>query len=109
MADRREAAATPDQQQRLAQLAPQSIHATTLAGDPIEHISNTAPGNGEPIGGIKVATAQGWFSARPSGTEALYKIYAESFNGSAHLQRLLDEGQRIVEAALDESNGSVTG
>jgi phosphoglucomutase len=59
-----------------------------------------APGNGAAIGGIKVVTANGWFAARPSGTEDIYKIYAESFRDAAHLQRLLDEAQRVVDAAL---------
>ena len=71
-----------------------------MAGDRIESILSHAPGNGEPIGGIKVNTTNGWFAARPSGTENIYKIYAESFVGAEHLQRLLQEAQAIVDAAI---------
>ena len=71
-----------------------------LAGEPILAVLDRAPGNQAPIGGIKVIAASGWFAARPSGTEAIYKIYAESFKDRAHLQALLAEAQRIVNAAL---------
>jgi len=97
---RLQAAATPQQKAQLAALAPQQITATELAGERIESILSHALGNGEPIGGIKVNTASGWFAARPSGTEDIYKIYAESFLGADHLQRLLQEAQAIVDAAI---------
>ena len=74
--------------------------ATELAGDRITAILTTAPGNGAPIGGLKVATEQGWFAARPSGTENVYKVYAESFRGDEHLARLIEEAQALVGAAL---------
>ena len=74
--------------------------ATTLAGDPITAILTTAPGNGAPIGGLKVTTDQGWFAARPSGTENVYKIYAESFRGEEHLGRIIEEAQALVTATL---------
>ena len=99
-ADRLEAPATREQARQLGALQPDAITARTLAGAPIERIQSTAGGNGAPIGGIKVVTANGWFAARPSGTEPLYKIYGESFDGAEHLQRILDEAQRIVDAAI---------
>ncbi len=74
--------------------------ADTLAGEPITAIMTTAPANGEPIGGLKVVTANGWFAARPSGTEPIYKIYAESFVSPAHLKQIQDEAQSIVGAAF---------
>ena len=100
VADRVEAKATAQQKQQLARLSPSQIKAPLLAGEKIESILNTAPGNGAPLGGIKVITASGWFAARPSGTEDIYKIYAESFQGFRHLQRLLDEAQAIVDKAI---------
>ncbi len=98
--DRVEAPATPEQKQMLAQLSPQQILSAELAGEKIQSILTQAPGNGAPIGGLKVITASGWFAARPSGTEAIYKIYAESFRGADHLHRILAEAQAIVGAAL---------
>ena len=98
--ERVEAPATPEQKQRLAALTPQDIHTTQLAGENISSVQNTAPGNGAPIGGIKISTTSGWFAARPSGTEAIYKIYAESFKDAAHLQALLQEAQSIVDRAI---------
>jgi phosphoglucomutase len=98
--DRVEAPATPEQKQMLARLSPQQILSAELAGEKIQRILTQAPGNGAPIGGLKVITASGWFAARPSGTEAIYKIYAESFRGVDHLHRLLAEAQAIVGAAL---------
>lgn len=95
-----EAPATVQQKRQLAALTPQRITSTELAGERIESILNHAPGNGEPIGGIKVNTVNGWFAARPSGTENIYKIYAESFVGAEHLQRILQEAQAIVDAAI---------
>ena len=71
-----------------------------IAGDPIEKILTTAPGNGAPIGGLKVVTAQGWFAARPSGTEQVYKLYAESFRGSDHLRRIQQEAQPLLDRVL---------
>ena len=100
LARRVEASATALQKRQLAALAPQQITATELAGERIQSILSQAPGNGEPIGGIKVNTTQGWFAARPSGTEDIYKIYAESFVGAGHLQRILQEAQAIVDAAI---------
>jgi phosphoglucomutase len=102
VADRVEAPATPQQKLRLAALSPAAIAATELAGETIEAISSTAPGNGMPIGGIRAVTASGWFAARPSGTESIYKIYAESFRGPEHLQRILAEAQAIVDRAIAE-------
>lgn len=91
-----DAPAMAEQKAALKQLSPASVRQHELAGEPIEHILTCAPGNNAAIGGIKVVTANGWFAARPSGTEDLYKIYAESFLGEAHLQRLLDEAQQLV-------------
>ena len=98
--DRVEAHATPEQKRMLAQLSPRQIPSAELAGERIESILTQAPGNGAPIGGLKVTTASGWFAARPSGTEDIYKIYAESFRGTDHLRRILAEAQVIVDAAL---------
>ncbi len=100
IADRVEAPATPQQKKQLAALAPQSIDATQLAGEKIASILGNAPGNGAPIGGVKVITKSGWFAARPSGTEEIYKIYAESFSGADHLQRILQEAQALVDRAI---------
>ncbi len=85
----------------LAALSPEHVTVSQLAGDPITAALTRAPGNGAPIGGLKVATKNGWFAARPSGTEMVYKIYAESFEGEAHLERLLDEAQTIVRSAFE--------
>ncbi len=101
--DRVEAPATPDQKYRLARLSPEQILSTELAGEKIQHILTQAPGNHAAIGGLKVVTQNGWFAARPSGTEDIYKIYAESFQGADHLQRILAEAQTIVNAALATS------
>jgi phosphoglucomutase len=95
-----DAAATPEQKARLAKLSPASVTAETLAGDPIEAKLTNAPGNGAAIGGLKVTTARGWFAARPSGTENIYKIYAESFESEAHLAAIVREAQAMVDAAL---------
>ncbi len=100
VARRVEAPATAQQKTQLAALTPRKITSTELAGERIDSILSHAPGNGEPIGGIKVNTTNGWFAARPSGTEDIYKIYAESFTGPTHLQRLLSEAQAIVDAAV---------
>ena len=98
--DRVEAPATPEQKQMLARLSPQQIPSAELAGEKIQSILTQAPGNGAPIGGLKVIAPSGWFAARPSGTEEIYKIYAESFGGTDHLHRILAEAQVIVDAAL---------
>ncbi len=98
--DRVEAAATPAQKARLAKLSPDQLGRDQLAGEKIEQVLDQAPGNGAAIGGIKAVAASGWFAARPSGTEAIYKIYAESFRSAEHLQDLLAEAQEIVDAAL---------
>jgi phosphoglucomutase len=98
--DRLEAPATPEQKQILEKLAPEQIPCAELAGEKIQSILTKAPGNGAPIGGLKVITASGWFAARPSGTEDIYKIYAESFRGADHLHRILAEAQANVGVAL---------
>ena len=95
-----DAAATPEQKARLAILEPAQVIAKELAGEPVDTVLDRAPGNGEPIGGLKVATRNGWFAVRPSGTEDLYKLYAESFRGEDHLERLLVEAQAMVADAL---------
>ena len=98
--DRVDAPATTEQKKRLSKLTPQQIKSADLAGEPITNILSTAPGNGASIGGLKVVAANGWFAARPSGTEEIYKIYAESFKGEQHLRRILTEAQAIVDAAI---------
>jgi phosphoglucomutase len=98
--DRVEAPATPEQKQLLAKLSPQQVKITELAGEQIRTILTRAPGNDAPIGGLKVVADSGWFAARPSGTESIYKIYAESFKGADHLRRILEEAQTVVGAAL---------
>ena len=98
--DRVEVSATPDQKELLAKLSPQQVKLTELAGEKIQTVLTHAPGNGAPIGGLKVITESGWFAARPSGTENIYKIYAESFRGADHLRRILEEAQTIVSDAL---------
>ncbi len=95
-----DAPATPAEKKILKALSPEAVKATTLAGDPITARITRAPGNGAEIGGLKVATAEGWFAARPSGTEDVYKIYAESFRSQEHLARILEEAKAIVAAAL---------
>ena len=95
-----DAPATPDQKKRLGRLSPGMVTAATLAGDQIIAKLTTAPGNGAPIGGLKVATEHGWFAARPSGTEDIYKIYAESFRGERHLADIIGEAKEIVGRAL---------
>ena len=98
-ADRIDAPATQAQKQALAKLTPTQVTSTELAGEPITRVIDKAPGNGAPIGGIKLSTKSGWFAARPSGTEDIYKIYAESSRDDAHLRHLLADAQRIVDAA----------
>jgi len=95
-----DAPATPEQKARLQKLAPEAVAASTLAGEPILARLTRAPGNNAGIGGLKVVTANGWFAARPSGTENIYKIYAESFKDRAHLDLIVQEAQQIVSDAL---------
>ena len=101
--ERIDASATPEQKAALARLSPADIHAAELAGQPIEKILTAAPGDGNPIGGIKVIAKDGWFAARPSGTEEIYKIYAESFFGHSHLRQIEEEAQAIVSETLVRS------
>ncbi|HVK89929.1 MAG TPA: alpha-D-glucose phosphate-specific phosphoglucomutase, partial [Mycoplana sp.] len=100
VASRIDAPATAQQKKQLSALSPQQLGASELAGEKIENVLSHAPGNGAAIGGIKVISQGGWFAARPSGTENIYKIYGESFRGAEHLQRILDEAQTIVDAAI---------
>ncbi|MHA6495446.1 phosphoglucomutase (alpha-D-glucose-1,6-bisphosphate-dependent) [Pseudomonas borbori] len=99
-ADRVDAPANAAQKKALGKLSPAQVNSSELAGDAILQVFDKAPGNGAAIGGIKVVSAGGWFAARPSGTEDIYKIYAESYRDEAHLQRILGEAQQIVDAAL---------
>jgi phosphoglucomutase len=98
--ERIDAPATAAEKAILAKLSPQDVKASELAGDPIEALLTDAPGNKAPIGGLKVVTAQGWFAARPSGTEDVYKLYAESFRGAEHLKRIQEEAQELLTGAL---------
>ncbi|MDP9991140.1 phosphoglucomutase [Variovorax boronicumulans] len=100
VSDRVDAAATVEQKKKLSNLSPQQVSSTELAGDKIEAVLSHAPGNGAAIGGVKVVTANGWFAARPSGTENIYKVYGESFKGAEHLARILEEAQQLVDKAL---------
>ena len=106
VADRVEAPANAAQKKQLAALSPRQIGATDLAGERIDSVLDKAPGNDAPIGGIKVITGSGWFAARPSGTEDIYKIYAESFKGPEHLQRILQEAQTVVDEAITPASVS---
>jgi phosphoglucomutase len=94
--ERIDAPANPEQKKLLSRLSPEMVHASELAGDPIQAMLTAAPGNGAAIGGLKVVTARGWFAARPSGTENVYKIYAESFAGPEHLRRVQTEAQELI-------------
>ncbi len=98
--ERIDAPATPEQKERLKRLSPQAVTARELAGEKIEATLTRAPGNGAAFGGLKVVTANGWFAARPSGTENVYKIYAESFRDREHLQRIQEEARALVTGAL---------
>lgn len=95
-----DAPATLEQKAALQQLSPEAVRTRSLAGDPIVDKLTRAPGNGAPIEGLKVVTRSGWFAARPSGTEAVYKIYAESFKDDAHLNVIVSEAQAMVDIAL---------
>jgi len=98
--ERIDAPATPEQKAALERLSPQQVKAHELAGDPIEAMLTTAPGDGAPLGGLKVVTRRGWFAARPSGTEDVYKIYAESFAGIDHLRQIQQEAQGLIARTL---------
>ena len=98
--DRIDAKATKDQKEVLKNLSASDIHTTQLAGEKIESIITKAPADDAPIGGVKVTSKNGWFAARPSGTEDIYKIYAESFLGKEHLEMIIQEAQGIVDEAL---------
>jgi phosphoglucomutase len=102
-----DAPATPEQKARLRRLTPDAVNASVLAGEPIVDKLTRAPGDNAPIGGLKVVTANGWFAARPSGTENIYKIYAESFKDEAHLNAILSEAEGIVNSALNSSKGKL--
>ena len=98
--ERIDAPATPAQKAILAKLSPQQVSAAELAGEKITSLLTNAPGNSAPIGGLKVVTPSGWFAARPSGTEEVYKLYAESFKGADHLRRIQDEAQAVIQKAF---------
>jgi phosphoglucomutase len=106
--ERIDAPATPEQKAILARLSPQQVQAAELAGEKITSLLTTAPGNDAPIGGLKVVAPSGWFAARPSGTENVYKLYAESFKGPEHLRRIQKEGEEVIQRAL-RSAGSGAG
>jgi phosphoglucomutase len=106
--DRVEAAATTEQKHLLAKLSPEQVKITELAGEKIQDVLTQAPGNSAPIGGLKVSAQSGWFAARPSGPEDIYKIYAESFRGPEHLRRILEEAQKIVNDAIAPTAPSTT-
>jgi phosphoglucomutase len=95
-----DAPATPAQKAILARLSPAQVGAASVAGEPVTAILTRAPGNDAPIGGVKVTTEHGWFAARPSGTENVYKVYAESFLGEDHLDKIIEEAQAVVAQAL---------
>jgi phosphoglucomutase len=96
-----DAPATPEQKAVLKRLSADDVQASELAGEPITDVRTTAPANGAALGGVKVSTGHGWFAARPSGTEDVYKVYAESFKGEEHLERILEEARSVVAAALE--------
>jgi phosphoglucomutase len=98
-----DAPATPEQKAKLEKLTPDAVKESDLAGEPITAKLTKAPGNGAPIGGLKVVAESGWFAARPSGTENIYKIYAESFKSQTHLNAILSEAQEMVNNALGSS------
>jgi phosphoglucomutase len=98
-----DAPATPEQKARLEKLSPEAVATSSLAGEPIRNKLTCAPGDGAPIGGLKVVADNGWFAARPSGTENIYKIYAESFKGKSHLDAIVSEAGEIVSKALTGS------
>jgi phosphoglucomutase len=99
-------AATPAEKDVLKRLSPEQVPSSELAGEPIRDVLTTAPANGAPIGGLKVVAEHGWFAARPSGTEDVYKVYAESLSGEDHLERILAEAQQIVKDALQRAGAA---
>jgi phosphoglucomutase len=107
--ERIDAPATPEQKAVLEKLSPSDIHVSEVAGEKVQQILTVAPGDGNPIGGIKVIAENGWFAARPSGTEEIYKIYAESFLGQDHLRRIEEEAQTIVSETLERSARAAAG
>jgi phosphoglucomutase len=104
--ERVDAPATPEEKAILQGLSPEHVQAANLAGEPIQKILTSAPGDGAPIGGVKVIAENGWFAARPSGTEEIYKIYAESFRGNDHLRQIEEEAQQIVRGALTAAHST---
>jgi len=104
--ERIDAPASPDEKAILSKLSPEQVKAKDLAGDKVEAMLTKAPGNNAPIGGLKVVTQNGWFAARPSGTENVYKIYAESFKGKDHLRRIQDEARQIVAATFEQAGAA---
>ena len=102
--ERIDAPANPDQKAILAKLSPKQVAAEELAGEKIEAMLTSAPANGAPLGGLKIITRSGWFAARPSGTEDVYKLYAESFRGPAQLAAIQEEAQAIVAADLRDQS-----
>ena len=104
--ERIDAPATPEEKAILQKLSPSQVSARELAGDKIEAMLTTAPGNGAPIGGLKVVTKRGWFAARPSGTENVYKIYAESFAGVEHLRRIQDEAKQLIAKTFETAGAA---
>ena len=100
-----DAPATPEQKAKLRELSPETVRESSLAGEPIIAKLTRAPGNNAPIGGLKVVAGTGWFAARPSGTENIYKIYAESFKDESHLNAIVNEAEGIVANALNWSKG----
>jgi phosphoglucomutase len=101
-----DAPATPEQKDALQKLTPEAVSATMLAGDAITGKLTRAPGNDASIGGLKVTTGKGWFAARPSGTENIFKLYAESFRSEAHLQEIVLEAQQIIGAQSKRGNSA---
>ena len=104
--ERIDAPASPEEKTILARLSPDQVSAKELAGERIEAMLTTAPSNGAPIGGLKVATKNGWFAARPSGTENVYKIYAESFLGRDHLKRIQDEARQLISRTFESAGAA---
>ncbi len=102
--ERIDAPATAEQKAQLQRLSPEQLSSDTLAGEKIQTVLTTAPGNNSAIGGLKVMTANGWFAARPSGTENIYKLYTESFLGAEHLQQIQEEAQQLIARALTRAN-----
>ena len=104
--ERIDAPASPEQKSVLSRLTPEGVRASELAGEAIIARLTSAPGNGASIGGLKIVTENGWFAARPSGTEEIYKIYAESFKGPDHLQRIVTEAQQIASSTFTQAETS---